>query len=301
MATQTKPTAPIITNSLIKRFRRSIIWLYVATIVISIPIIYFTTRHQVYAQANKELSLLVDMVASVREYIAKDVRPGLLQANMFESPAISSTVTTSVVANHFKEKRPDYYIKVASDNPLNPKNLPEPLEAELLAKFRADKELKGITDAGEIKGNKYLVSSRPSIAHQECMICHGDPMKAPTPVTNKYGMKDGYNYQPNSVVGTIGVGVPLADVNTLVMQRGLVAIGVITVIFSLIFLIINSLVKRSILSPITTITEAAIVLSKGDLEHEINIKQDGSEIGELAHSFELLRRSLKWAMGQSKE
>jgi methyl-accepting chemotaxis protein len=300
MANEIKPTGPVITNSLIKRFRRSIIWLYVVTIAISIPIVYFTTQHQVYAEANKELSLLVDMVASVREYIAKDVRPGLLQANMFESPAISSTVTTSVVAGRFKEKRPDYYIKVASDNPLSQKNLPEPLETELLAKFRADKELKGITEVGEIKGNTFLVSARPSIAHQECMICHGDPKKAPMPVTSKYGMTSGYNYQPDSVVGTIGVGVPLADVNTLVMQRGLVVVGIITVIFSLIFIIINALVKKTILSPITSITEAAIVLSKGDLDREINIKQDGSEIGELANSFELLRRSLKWTMEQSK-
>jgi methyl-accepting chemotaxis protein len=132
------------------------------------------------------------------------------------------------------------------------------------------------------------------------MICHGDPKKAPMPVTSKYGMTSGYNYQPDSVVGTIGVGVPLADVNTLVMQRGLVVVGIITVIFSLIFIIINALVKKTILSPITSITEAAIVLSKGDLDREINIKQDGSEIGELANSFELLRRSLKWTMEQSK-
>jgi methyl-accepting chemotaxis protein len=79
-----------------------------------------------------------------------------------------------------------------------------------------------------------------------------------------------------------------------------VVVGIITVIFSLIFIIINALVKKTILSPITSITEAAIVLSKGDLEREINIKQDGSEIGELANSFELLRRSLKWTMEQSK-
>lgn len=299
MTKETNPTRPVITNSLIKRFRRSIIWLYVATIAISIPVIYFTTQHQVYAEANKELSLLVDMVASVREYIAKDVRPGLLQANMFESPAISSTVTTSVVATRFKEKRPDYYIKVASDNPLNQQNLPEPLERELLNKFRADKDLKEITEAGMIKGNNYLVSARPSIAHKECMICHGDPKKAPLPVSSKYGMSAGYNYEPDSIVGTIGVGVPMADVNALVMQRGLVAIGIITVIFGIIFVIINALVKSSILSPITNITEAAIMLSKGDIKHEINIKQDGSEIGELAHSFELLRRSLKWAMEQT--
>jgi methyl-accepting chemotaxis protein len=300
MNEELKPAKPIITNSLIKRFRKSIIWLYIATVATSVPIIYFATRYQVYAEANRELSLLEDSLSSLREYIAKDVRPGLLQANLFESPAISGILTTSIMAGYFREKQPDYYIKVASDNPLNPKNLPEPLEVKLLDKFRNDENLKEITETGLIKGRQFLFSARPSAAKQECMSCHGDPGKAPLPVTSKYGTASGYNYKPNSIVGTIGVGVPLVDINALVMQRGLVAMGIITVIFGLIFIIINALVKKSILLPINNITEASIVLSKGDLDHEIHIERDGSEIGELANSFELLRRSLKWAMEQSK-
>ncbi|MCB1826162.1 MAG: DUF3365 domain-containing protein [Candidatus Competibacteraceae bacterium] len=300
MNTELKSTKLVITNSLIKRFRKSIIWLYVITVATSVPIVYFTTRYQVYSEANKELSLLVDMVSSLRKYISKDIRPSLLQANMFESPAISSTVTTSVIASYFKEKQPDYYIKVASDNPLNPKNLPEPLEIKLLNEFRNNNDLKEITETGLINGHQFLVSARPSTAQKGCMLCHGDPVKAPLPVTIKYGTTSGYNYKLDSVVGVMGVGVPLADINVLVMQRGLVAVGIITVIFSLIFITINTLVKRNILLPINDITKASIVLSKGDLDYEINIKRDGSEIGELANSFELLRRSLKWAMEQSK-
>ncbi len=301
MAKESTPHAPVITNSLIKRFRRSIIWLYIATIVISIPVIYLVTRYQVHTEANKQLSLLVDMVAAVREYIADDVRKDLLDAKLFQSPAISSTVTTGLVANHFLKRQPDYYIKIASDNPLNKKNLPEPLEAQFLSQYRADSGLKQITQAGEIRGKNFLVSSRPSIAHQECMVCHGDPKDAPLPITSKYGTTSGYHYKPDSIVGTIGVGVPLADINTLVVQRGLITAAIITAIFGLLFLIINTLVKKSILSPITKITESAILLSKGDLDREITIKQDGSEIGELARSFELLRRSLKWAIDQPKE
>ncbi|MBK8182650.1 MAG: DUF3365 domain-containing protein [Candidatus Competibacteraceae bacterium] len=301
MTNEISSNKKIITNSLSNRFRRSIIWLYIATVIVSIPTVYFLTKYQVYSEANKELSLLVDMVASVREYIAQDVRKDLLDAKLFQSPAISSTVTTSLVANHFLKKQPDYYIKVASDNPLNKMNAPEPLETQFLTQYRADKELKQITQIGEIKGKNFLVSSRPSIAHQECMICHGEPTEAPAPITNKYGTTKGYNYKLNSVVGTMGVGVPLADINTIALQRGMVAVAFITLIFGLIFIIINTLVKKSILEPITGITQAAVALSKGNLDQEINVKQDGSEISELANSFELLRRSLKWTLDQPKE
>ena len=300
MSNETTDKQKMTTTSLASRFRRSIIWLYIATVIVTIPITYFITKYQIYAEANKELSLLVDMVASVREYIAKDVRQDLLDAKLFQSPAISGTVTTSFVANHFLKKQPEYYIKIVSDNPLNKMNLPEPLETEFLTQYRADKELKQITQVGEIKGKDFLMSSRPAIAHQECMMCHGEPTEAPAPITDKYGTTSGYHYKLNSVVGTIGVGVPLADINTLAVRHGMIAVGFITLIFGLIFVIINALVKKSILEPIMDITQAAVALSKGNLDQEINIKQDGSEIGELAKSFELLRRSLKWTMNRLK-
>ncbi|MCB1769548.1 MAG: DUF3365 domain-containing protein [Candidatus Competibacteraceae bacterium] len=300
MANEKNPMGPVITNSLIKRFRKSIVWLYIITIMISIPIIYLVTQYQVHAESNKELTLMLDMVTSMREYISKDVRPDLMEAKMFQSPTMSGAVATSKVANYFIKRQPNYYIKVASDNPLNLKNMAGPFEKKLLDQYREDRKLDEIIQIGEINGERFLVSSRPSVAKKECMVCHGDPKSAPMPITSKYGTTSGYNYQTDSVVGTINLGVPLADVNTLVIQRGLVAVGIITLIFSLIFLIINTLVKRSILLPIASITEAAVVLSKGNLEQEISVKRDGSEIGELAHSFELLRRSLKWTMGQSK-
>lgn len=300
MANEKNPMGPVITNSLTKRFRKLIVWLYLITIMISIPIIYLVTQYQVHAESNKELTLMLDMVTSMREYISKDVRPDLIEEKMFQSPATSGAVATSKVANYFIKRQPNYYIKVASDNPLNPKNMAEPFEKRLLDQYRQDRKLDEIIQVGEINGKRFLVSSRPSIAKKECMICHGDPKSAPMPIVSKYGTTNGYNYQDGSVVGTINLGVPLADVNTLVIQRGLVAVGIITSIFSLIFIIISILVKRSILLPIASITEAAVVLSKGNLEQEISVKRDGSEIGELAHSFELLRRSLKWTIGQSK-
>ena len=131
MSNETMDKQKMTTTSLASRFRRSIIWLYIATVIVTIPITYFITKYQIYAEANKELSLLVDMVASVREYIAKDVRQDLLDAKLFQSPAISGTVTTSFVANHFLKKQPEYYIKIVSDNPINKMNLPEPQRSQL--------------------------------------------------------------------------------------------------------------------------------------------------------------------------
>jgi len=283
-------------NSLLKRFRIVIIGLYAASLIISIPVIYFITKGQVYSAANQELSLLVDMVKSVREYIAEDVRADLMKANLFHSPAISSTVTTSMVASHFREKQPDYYIKVASNNPLNLKNKPEPLEDELLARYQANGKLTGLVETGIIDGKKYLVSSRPSKAKESCLVCHGNPGKAPEAITVAYGKTNGYNYKVGNVVGVSVVGVPLADVNALVTQRVALAAGLFTLLFGIIFFTINNLVHHRIIMPVVRITTIARSVSQGDLERKIDVEQDGSEIGELGHAIELLRRSLVYTM-----
>jgi len=283
-------------NSLLKKFSKAILWLYISSVVVSVPLIYATTYYQARAGADKELSLLVDMVTAVRKYISADVRGDLMKAKMFHSPAISSTVTTARVAGHFREMNPDYYIKVASDNPLNPKNKPELLEQEVLERFRTEDGLERIVEIGSINQNQYLVSSRPSRAKSGCLICHGRPDDAPQAIKDKYGTGEGYNYKVGGVVGAIVVGVPMADINSLVLSRSLIALLIFTVIFAIIFLTVSGIVKRQIVQPVEIITEIAIAISKGDMSQSIEVKQDGSEIGELGHAIQLVQRSLAYAM-----
>lgn len=278
------------------KFRKAIVWLYVASIVVSVPVVFFISRDQVYASAHKELSLLVDMVKSVREYVAKDLRPDLLEARLFHSPGVSSTVTTGLVAGHFRQLRPDYYVKVASDNPLNLDNEPEPLEESLLERYRADPQVESIVETGVIQGQNFLVSSRPSKAKQGCLVCHGLPAEAPEPLKKKYGTESGYGYSVGEVVGVMTVGVPLQDVNTLVIQRSLAAMAVLALLFSVIAVIISAIVKRSIIAPVVDITEVATALSKGELNSKISQDQDTVELGELAAAFERLRLSVAAAM-----
>jgi len=288
-------------NSLLKKFTKAILWVYLVSILVSLPAIYFWTYQQARGVADKELTLLVDMVASLRKYISTDVRGDLMANNLFQNPAISSTVSTARVAAYFQEMQPDYYIKVASDNPLNPKNKPEPLEQEVMERFRADADLHQIVEIGSIKDRQFLVSARPSKAKEECLICHGKPASVPEPITAKYGTSSGFRYQVGDVVGAMVVGVPMADINTLVLHRSLVALGVFTLIFGAIFFVVSVIVKRQIVEPVDRITEIAIAMSKGDTRQFINVQRDGSEIGELGHAFELVQRSLDFLMKKMRQ
>jgi HAMP domain-containing protein len=96
------------------------------------------------------------------------------------------------------------------------------------------------------------------------------------------------------------VGVPLENIQSLTLQRSLVVIGAITIIFALLFVIVNLLVRRLILVPVLEITEVAKAVSKGDIQREISTEKRNDEIADLASSFELMRRSLLTAMKRMK-
>lgn len=265
--------------------------LYLVIVGISIPTTYFYTKNQILDQANRELSLLVDMVRSVRNVVREDTRPYFLARSEFFPPVVSSTVMAKTVASKFAKLRPEYYIRIVSDNPLNSENLPTSAEAAILNRFRTANAPKSIVETGTLRNETYLISAAPASARKGCLVCHGAYTDAPSQITDSYGTVSGFGYQEGSVVGASVVGVPMANLMELVLVRSLTILVVTTVIFSLIFLFINSLVKRSIVRPLLEISESARSVSRGNISDSISMDRN-DEIGDLAHSIELMRRSL---------
>ncbi len=291
----TTHSMPARSGSVARRFNTSLLLLYFLSIAISAPAIYYFTRTEVFSQANSELHLLGDLVKSIKGYIGKDMRPWFIENKQFHSAGFSGIVAVSRVAHHFKELQGRYAIRNVSDNPLNPANSPEPFERDLLQEFRADPGLTNLQSEGDLGGQRMLVASAPIASQPGCLQCHGDPDKVHAEITAQYGRTSGYNYKDKDIVGIEVVGVPIADVNALAMQRSLVAVGLLTVLFGLIFATINILVRRNLISPILEITSAAHAVVKGDLDRTLDIQRN-DEIGDLARSVELLRRSFSQVM-----
>jgi HAMP domain-containing protein len=287
-------------KSLAKRFNLSLIMLYVLTILITTPTTYFITKKQVYDRAEQDLGLLVDVVRSIQNYVASDLRPHFMKQEIYYSPSFSGIVATSRIAKYLKQKQPQYYISNASDNPLNPDNEAEGIERDLLELFRRYRDKKVENTVGEIDGKNYLVSSAPMVSKKGCLRCHGEPELAPEDVKANYSTDSGYGYQPDEVVGISLVGVPLEDVQSLTIRRSLMVVGAITLLYSVLFLVVNLLVKRLILEPINEITTVAVAVSRGDVSREVNVEDRKDEIAELANAFELMRRSLVAAMKRMK-
>lgn len=286
-------------TSILRRFNIALVILYFLSTLISAPIIYFYTQRQTVQQANAELELLVDMVTAIKSYVAKDLRPYFLEKGLFHTPGFSGIVATARIADNFKQKQDHYVIRSVSDNPLNPKNMPYPLEFQLLDRFRKDKALSGVKEVGLLGGERMLVASAPMKSKQGCLTCHGDPATAPSQIVDAYGQERGYFYKVGDTVGLSVIGVPLADVNALAIERSLLALGFLTLLFGVILVSVNMLVRRNLISPILEITHIANDVAKGRIDQPIDMPRN-DEIGDLARSVELLRRSFAQLMKRAR-
>ena len=281
-------------GSVTRRLNLILFLFYFVSILIAAPVVYWVTERQVYQQADRELTMLVDMVQSIPGYVAKHLRPFLIDKGLFHSPGFSGIVATSLIAENFAKLQPGYYIKNTSDNPLNPSNLPQPLENELLERFRADRTLDGATETGMLSGNAMLVSAAPKLSKKGCLKCHGDPDAAPGQITGQYGKTSGYNYKLDDVVGVSVVGVPLGDVRSLALERSLIVVAMLTALFAVIFIAINMMVRRSLVRPILEIAQTATDISHGRMEQPVEVSRN-DEIGDLTQAIELLRQVLETA------
>lgn len=284
-------------GSIVKRFNSALLLLYLLAIVVTTPGIYYVTEAQVNAQAQQELSLLVKMVKSIQGYIAKEMRPYFIQHNLFYSPGFSGIVATSLIARDFIKEQPGYYIKTVSDNPLNPANAPQALEIELMERFRQARGLTQWTQVGVLNGKIMLISAAPKVSKSGCLRCHGSAKGAPEEIRTKYPGFRGYNYQPDEVVGVSIVAVPMENVQALVWKRTSIVLVVLTVLFGVILAVVNLLVRSYLLKPILEITGVAHAISHGTLNKDKRIELDrNDEIGDLARSVELVRRSFEKLM-----
>jgi HAMP domain-containing protein len=282
-------------GSVVRRFNVMLVLLYLISLGATLPAVYYFTHQQVHDQASREMTLLVDVVKSVQDFVIKDLRPYFMAKEIFFPPALSGIAAAHNVARHFKDYQPAYYIKNASDNPRNPENKTQVFEQRLLDRFRGDRQLEYVVEEGNIGGNTYLVSAAPKVSVAGCLRCHGDASKAPKEVTDQYGKEAGFQYLPNDVVGVSVVGVPLANANAVALHRSVIAFGAITALFAVIFISLNVMVRTYLITPVLQIAKSAREVSQGELHKEMTVERD-DELGELARSFELMRRSVVSAM-----
>jgi two-component system, cell cycle response regulator len=216
-----------------------------------------TDRYMQMEGEKQVLGLLLGHRA-IYNYIVQVQRPELYrlkrEGKLYEeyfSPKVMSftyiarSIKEYLNQEHKKEGLPEFYFKLATDNPRNPINQANPEESALLKKMN-EQDLKQYREIVEVDGKPFLYFAIPvEPSKPGCLVCHGNPADAPKELIEQYGDKMGFHENLGDIRALISIRIPLDDLrrqaNELFWILALATLAVLAAIYGLIHAFINHL------------------------------------------------------------
>ena len=111
-----------------------------------------------------------------------------------------------------------------------------------------------------------------------------------------YGLQGGYGWKLNEVVAAQIVSVPM-DLPIRNANRAFVTfISSVTVVFVVLFVLLNAMLTLLIVHPITQLSQTAEMISKGRMDVPSFADKGRDEVSQLGQAFNRMRRSLEKAI-----
>jgi HAMP domain-containing protein len=169
-------------------------------------------------------------------------------------------------------------------------------ETQLVYKFRQDEKLDEVI--GE-RGNVLYIARPIRVKKAGCLACHSDPKTAPRSLVALYGDSNGFGWELNDTVGaqivTVPTNVPIQNADKAFMTF----MGSLLVVFLALATVLNLMLNRIIVSPITRMSRIADQISTGNFDIAEFDETGKDEVAKLSKSFNRMRRSIEMAMGMA--
>lgn len=253
--------------------------------------------------------VLLETMNSVRNYTTKEVNPELAARLETESQFLRQTVPAYSARQVFENLRAsskeynNFFYKEATLNPTNPRDKADEFETEIVEKFR-NKIIVGETRGFRSSpGGQLFYVARPlSVSNESCLRCHSTPERAPKSQlltygsdSGKDGKENGFGWQLNEIVAAQIISVPASEVFAQARDVSLLIISIVALLLGIAILLVNWLLRRTVIKPLRQISQTAKDVSTGNLEAEFQ-HDSQDEIGLLATAFNRMKVSLKMAM-----
>jgi hypothetical protein len=252
--------------------------------------------------------LAMQLVNAVKSYTSNDVAPLLASVTNLESKFIPETVPSLSgrrVFERFKQdwEYKDLIYKDAALNPTNPDDKANLFEANLVEKFERDRNLKAVSGFRTTGGEQLFYSAQPLIVNSPtCLQCHDRPEVAPLIHVKLYGTQNGYGWKLNQIIGTQIIYVPASEVFENAHKALLIFVSIFIIIFALVIVFINYLLKWRVIQPLKPMTQIASYISQDTIStDEVRILENSAitkiakrtdELGYLGRVFQKMVREV---------
>ncbi len=249
---------------------------------------FWNTRRLLMAEAMDKSEVLLQEVEAIRTYVKSELRPKMAELHgkdAFIIEAMSTTYISTTIMDTFSQSMPNYIYRRASYNPLNPKNMADPFEEEMLDWFEEDSSRTFWQGVVKKNGESFFISMVPDYFASPCLRCHGDAKDAPQPLIDRYGKTNGFRFQTGDLAGLNSVAIPVSASIRAAWQGSLV-LFLITIPASLLLLwLLNLLFQRLV------IERLGVMLSiMQEKKKETDAEQPGDELDALHASLGSLRQ-----------
>ena len=252
-------------------------------------------------QVVSKAEILLQTMLSVRNYTSTQVQPELKDRLLTEREFLPQSVPAYSAREVFEGLRRnavynEFFYKEATLNPTNLRDKADRFESAIVERFRQSSSLteqKGYREAPS--GRLYYIARPLRIEKESCLQCHSTPEAAPASQINTYGADNGFGWQLNEVVGAQIISVPASGIVRNAVRSFGILMGIVGIVFVLIFILTNIFLRKAVVSPIVKMAETADRISKGAMDAEF-AATSADEVGTLAAAFNRMRASLVVAM-----
>ncbi|MEH2075835.1 MAG: DUF3365 domain-containing protein [Nostoc sp.] len=281
----------------------------------------FALSHALEQKAEAEIGyrsqIIAETMNSVRNYTNTHINPLLTPMMDTQATFIPERIPSFAVREVFEnlrknEEYKDFLYKDANLNPTNLRDKADVFETELIERFRKEPGLKNISGFRDSYDEKMFYNARPfSINNPTCLHCHSTPEVAPKSQIASYGSENGFGWKLNEILGTQIIYLPAKQVFDDAHRAFVLFISLFIIIFALMILLINYLLKRNVLQPLKPMAQLAQKLSMNEISVEeakefdreklTSIVQRHDELGQLGRVFQRMVHEISVREQQFKQ
>jgi signal transduction histidine kinase/CheY-like chemotaxis protein len=274
------------------KFTLLLLLVFIGGIIISGFTLSSAMRSKAEDEVATKTSILTQVMNSVRNYTDKNIQPLLNDKVETEERFVAEVVPAFSANQVFKnfKTNPEYSnfsYKEATLNPTNPDDKVDEFEKVIVEKFRAQPALKNTNGYRFKNGEQFFYIAQPlAVTEASCLECHDTPARAPRSMIASYGDKNGFGWKLNEIVAAQMVYVPAGQVFAQGNKYLSLSMGIFVSIFAAVVLLINWLLKRTVIQPIRQLTGIAKQASSGSLTSEILSQFDSPQVAKFTNRYD---------------
>lgn len=283
------------------KFNILLVLVFIISTCVSGVILSTVLKQRAQNEVSSQALLLMEAMNSVRSYTQERINPLLAPqletATAFIPETVPAYSATEVFENFRKTAGNENFLyKEATLNPTNLRDKADEFETKLVERFRKEPQTQEIFNFRSLpEGDVFYIARPLAIKKQACLRCHSTPDLAPKSQLTTYGTKNGFGWNLNEIVAAQIISVPSKEIFNHAQKSWSLIMGLLIAIFTVVLLLINFLIKKTVIQRIKNIEKIAQRVSTGDMAVDFD-ESAKDEIGGLAAAFNRMKSSLKIAM-----